>query len=210
MIKVIIADDHKLIRNGIKKLFENEVDIEVVAETGNPFKIINLIEKYNCDILLLDLIFPEKRGMEILKDIKIQKPETKVLVISIYAEDLYALRVLKSKAEGYISKDDDPLKILEAVRIIHAGHKYYSQNVYDELLELNISDMKKTAHSNLSDREFQVFMLLASGKSQTEIGDLLSLSLSTINTYRARVLQKLGLNSTAELIKYAYENKLQN
>lgn len=208
MIKLIIADDHMLIREGIKKLASNEVDIEIVAETDNPFEINTLLEKNDFDILLLDLNFPEKSGLDVLKDLKLIMPELKTLILSMHPEERYAIRALKAGASGYISKDSEPENIIKAIRKIATGRKYISPELSDQLLnELN-DDSNKSLHETLSDREFQVMQLIAEGKSQTNIAEQLFLSISTVNTYRSRILEKLKLKSTSDLIHYAIENKL--
>lgn len=208
MINIIIADDHKLIRDGLRKLIENEIDLKITAETDNPFEISRLLENFKCDILLLDLQFPNKSGLDVLKDLKIQKPDLKVLILSMHPEERYAIRSLKSGASGYISKDDDPMLVIKAVRKIHDGRKYISPQVSEQLINDLGSDSNKPMHEYLSDREFQVFILIAKGKSQTNIANELSLSVSTINTYRGRILDKLKLKTTSDLILYGIENKL--
>ncbi|MBK7106288.1 MAG: response regulator transcription factor [Ignavibacteriae bacterium] len=206
MIKIIIADDHKLIRAGLRKLVEHEIDIEVVAETENPNEISEIIKKTDADILLLDLQFPGKSGLDVLKDVKVIKPKLHVLILSMHPEERYAIRALKSGASGYVSKDTDPMLILEAIRKIYSGRKFISPELSEQLLFS--MDSNKPLHDYLSDREFQILHLIAKGKSQTKIADDLSLSVSTVNTYRGRILEKLKLKTTSELIHYAIENKL--
>lgn len=206
MINIIIADDHKLIREGLKKIIRDEIDIKIVGDTADPYKIPDLLKQNNVDILLLDLQFPERSGLDVLKDIKVSNPNLRVLIISMHPEERYAFRALKAGASGYISKDADPKNILDAIRRIHSGRKYISQDLSEQLLFSMDSD--KQLHQNLSDREFQVFQMIAQGKSQTNIADELSLSVSTVNTYKGRILEKLYLKNTSELIHYAIENKL--
>ncbi|MBK8945987.1 MAG: response regulator transcription factor [Ignavibacteriae bacterium] len=206
MIKVIIADDHKLIRAGLRKLFEHEIDIEIAAETEDPNKIIDLVKNISADILLLDLQFPGKSGLDILKDVKIVNPKLHVLILSMHPEERYAIRALKSGASGYISKDSDPDQILEAIRKIYSGRKFISPELSEQLLFS--MDSNKPLHEYLSDREFQILHLIAKGKTQTNIAEELSLSVSTVNTYRARILDKLNLKTTSDLIHYAIENRL--
>ncbi len=206
MISIIIADDHNLIRKGLRKIFENEIDINIVGETPDPYKIPDLLKNNDVDILLLDLQFPERSGLDVLKDIKAFHPNLKVLILSMHPEERYALRALKAGASGYISKDADSKYILEAIRRIHSGKKYISQELSEQLL-ISMNSGKKL-HEQLSDREFQVFQKIAEGKSQTNIANELLLSISTINTYKGRILEKLKLNSTSDLIRYAIENNL--
>lgn len=206
MIKVVIADDHKLIREGLQKILENEIDIKVVAGTDQPEQILELLNTHQPDILLLDLQFPTKSGLDILYDLKIQKPDQKVLILSMHPEERYAIRALKAGAYGYISKDEDPFKIIEAIRKINDGRKHISAAISEQLLFSLDGD--KPLHESLSDREFQVFQMIATGKSQTIIADELALGISTINTYRSRIIEKLNLKTTSDLIHYAIENKL--
>ncbi|MFZ1290355.1 MAG: response regulator transcription factor [Melioribacteraceae bacterium] len=206
MIKIIIADDHKLIRTGLRKLVEHEIDIEVIAETEDPNKILEIIKNIEADILLLDLQFPGKSGLDVLKDVKLLKPKLHVLILSMHPEERYAIRALKSGASGYISKDADPMIILEAIRKIYSGRKYLSPELSEQLLFS--MDSNKPLHDYLSDREFQILHLIAKGKAQTIIADELSLSVSAVNTYRTRILEKLQLKTTSELIHYSIENKL--
>lgn len=206
MIKVIIADDHKLIRAGLRKLFEHEIDIEIAAETEDPNKIIEIVKNTAADLLLLDLQFPGKSGLDILKDVKIVQPKLHVLILSMHPEERYAIRALKSGASGYISKDSDPDQILDAIRKIYSGRKFISPELSEQLLFSMNSN--KPLHEYLSDREFQILHLISKGKSQTNIADELSLSVSTVNTYRARILEKLKLKTTSDLIHYSIENRL--
>lgn len=206
MIKVIIADDHKLIRAGLRKLFEHEIDIEIAAETEDPNKIIEIVKNTAADLLLLDLQFPGKSGLDILKDVKIVQPKLHVLILSMHPEERYAIRALKSGASGYISKDSDPDQILDAIRKIYSGRKFISPELSEQLLFS--MDSNKPLHEYLSDREFQILHLISKGKSQTNIADELSLSVSTVNTYRARILEKLKLKTTSDLIHYSIENRL--
>lgn len=208
MIKVMLADDHLLLREGIKRVLKSEGDIEVIAETGDPFSVINLIQKSNPDIILLDLNFPGKSGMDILKEIKAMKLDVKVLVLSMYPEERFAVRSIKDGASGYLTKETASDVLITAIRKIYAGGKFISS----QLAEILVNDLTaangKQRHELLSDRELQVFMGISSGKSQTEIGAELNLSASTVNTYRTRVLEKLGLKTNAEIIYYAIQNKL--
>jgi len=208
MIKLFIADDHILIRKGLKDIFKDEMDLKVVGDSDNPFDTIKFIQKNEVDILILDINLPGKNGIDVLKDVKALKPEIKVLMLSMYPEERYAIRCLKAGAAGYIAKDNNIENILIAIQKISQGRKYISQHLAEQIAyELDITS-KKQIHEQLSDREFEVFLLLVNGKGQTEIANKLNLSISTINTYRRRILQKLNLKSIAELTRYALENKL--
>ncbi len=208
MIKVMIADDHILIREGLKKICATQNDIKVVADTESPFEIIDLLNKNEVDVLLLDINMPNKNGLEALKEIKAFKPVVKVLILSIHPEDRYAVRALKAGASGYISKNTDPMELIRAIRKIADGHKYISSELAEKLAQEVGVEKKSKGHELLSDREYQVFRLIAEGKSQHNIADDLALGISTVNTYRSRILDKLNLKSNAEIIYYAIENKL--
>ena len=208
MIKLIIADDHILIRNGLIKLFAQEIDIEVVADTNNPFEVPNLVSQYEFDILILDLNFPQKSGLDLLAELKLIHPKIKVLILSMHPEERYAIRTIKAGAMGYISKERDLNEIINAIRKIYSGRKYISPEFSDLLLNNFDKKNNNVPHENLSDREYQVLLMMAQGISQTDISDQLSLSRSTVNTYRSRILEKLNLKSSAEIILYAHENKL--
>lgn len=208
MIRVFIADDHSLIREGIKNLVSKEKDIEIIGETSDPTSVIEKVQKHNPDLLILDLSMPGKSGFDVLKDIRITSPETKVLIMTMIPEDQFAKRTFKAGALGYITKNSSPEELLVAIRKVSSGRKYISAS----LAEMLIEDLDETRDKNpqelLSDREFQVLRMMAEGKTQTEIAEELSISISTVNTYRSRILEKLELHSNADLIHYAYRNNL--
>lgn len=208
MINIFIADDHTLIREGIKKLLAQEIDIKLVGETSNPFEVVDQIIKSKCDILILDLSMPGKNGLDVLKEIKAQVPHVKVLIMTMLPEDQFAKRTLKAGASGYITKDRAGEELITAIRRVANGRKYVSQS----LAELLVDDLDGTSHKSpheiLSDREFQILKMMANGKSQTAIADELSISISTVNTYRGRIFEKLNLHSNAELIHFAFQNNL--
>lgn len=208
MIKLIIADDHILIRNGLKKLFAQEIDIEVIADTNDPFKIPDLVTNNEFDILVLDINFPQKNGLDILAELKLSHPNIKVLILSMHHEERFAFRSIKVGAMGYVSKERDLNEITNAIRKIYSGRKYISPEYSDLLLDNFDKKTNVALHENLSDREYQVLIMMAKGISQTDISQQLSLSRSTVNTYRSRILEKLKLKSNAELILYSHENKL--
>jgi len=209
MINILIADDHSLIREGFKKILSREDDLAVVGEAGNAAGIMDILSKNICDVIVLDISMPGKTGLDILSDIRIQYPNVKILILSMHSEEHYALRALKGGALGYLTKESAPDELITAIRKIHNGRMYISE-VVAEQLAYNIGGKKKEKllHEDLSDREFQVIQMLASGKSITDISDRLSISSSTVSTYRQRVMEKLNLKNTSELILYAIENHL--
>lgn len=208
MIQVYIADDHQLIREGLKKVLKGENGISVAGDTGNPDEILPFLDIHDTDVVVLDLNFPARSGLEILKDIKSIHPEVAVLILSMHPEEHYAVRALKAGASGYLTKESAPEELLAAIRKAGAGGKYISQALAEKLaFDLDLT-LGKVSHQMLSDREFEVMILMAKGKPQNEIASDLNLSPSTVNTYRARILEKMGFKSNAELVQYAVKNKL--
>jgi len=208
MIKVFIADDHALIREGIKNLLSPLSDIKLVGETANPYEIIEQIKINKCDVLILDLSMPGKNGLDVLKEIKSIFPETKILIMTMMPEDQFAKRTLKAGASGYLTKESAPDELITAIRRIASGRKYVSQSLAEKLAQDLDDTAEKPIQDLLSDREFQVMKMMAAGKSQTDIAIELSISVSTVNTYRSRILEKLNLKTNAELIHFAYQNNL--
>ncbi len=207
-LKVYLADDHLLIREGLKKILASEKDYLVVGESGHPDDVIDFFNENEADILILDLNMPGRSGLDVLKHVKKIKPETKILVLSMYPEDQFAERTIKAGASGYITKESASEELIKALRKIAKGGNYVSNSFAEKLLfkKKTISDQKP--HEFLSDRELQIMILLAQGKTQVEISNELALSTSTVNTYRSRILEKLNLRSNAEIIRYAIQNKL--
>ena len=208
MIKVFITDDHLLIREGFKKLLKDEIDIEVIGEAGNANDAMDFVLKNNVDVLILDINLPDKSGLDLLKEIKEFKPDLRVLILSMHPEDRFAMRVLRAGAYGYVTKESAGEELVKAIRKVHNGGKYVSATLAEKLVFEIQSGTDKPVHEILSDREFQVFQMIASGKTLAEIADGLSLAVTTVSTYRARILEKLNLHSNAELIHYAITNKL--
>ncbi len=208
MINIFIADDHALIREGIKKILSTVSDIKLVGETADPHEIPEQLKKLNCDILILDLSMPGKDGLDVLKELKNFSPLTKILIMTMHPEDQFAKRTLKAGASGYLTKESAPDELITAIRRIASGRKYVSQNLAEKLAQDLEDNSDKPVQDLLSDREFQILKMIASGKSQTDIADELSISASTVNTYRSRILEKLNLQTTADLIHFAYHNKL--
>lgn len=208
MIKIYIADDHQLIREGLKKVLKGEEGLTVAGDTGNPYEILPFLKNNEIDVVVLDLNFPDRNGLEILKDIKTIYPDIAVLILSMHPEEHYAVRVLKAGASGYLTKESASDELLAAIRKAGSGGKYISTALAEKLaFDLDVT-MSKSSHQVLSDREFEVMILIARGKPQNEIAAELNLSPSTVNTYRGRILEKMGFKSNAELVQYAVKNKL--
>ncbi len=203
MIRIFIADDHAVVREGVKHIFSETPDIKVVREAGSGQEVLENIGKQDYDLLLLDIAMPGRDGLEILKEIKAQKPKLPVLILSMFPEEQYALRALKSGASGYLTKDSIPNELVKAVRKVLRGGNYISSSFSEKLLTEITSDIKKPLHETLSDREFQIMRMIASGKTMNEIADELSLSSKTVYTYRARILEKMGMKNNMEVTHYA-------
>ena len=208
MINVFIADDHTLIREGFKKILERESDIQVVGEAGCAFEVLDFLKQYGCHILVLDLSLPDKNGLDLLGDIGKLYPTVKTLILTMHAEEHYAIRALKAGAAGYLTKETAPDELIMAIRSIVAGHYYISQNIAEQLAHSIGGKIDQMPHERLSDREFQIMRLLAGGKTTSEISQELSISTSTVSTYRQRIMRKLNVHSIADVILYAVNNRL--
>ncbi len=208
MIKVLIADDHSILRVGLKKIFREEQDIEVSAEAGNHHEILSILSTTMPDMLILDISMPGRNGLDTLKEIKSLYPKLKVLILSMHPEDRYAVRSIKAGAMGYVSKESAADELVNAIRKVYAGEQYISSTLAVKLAKYFETDLEKPAHELLSDREFQVLCMITSGKSIEYVAQELSLSPNTIATYRERVLSKLHLKSNVELTSYAHRNNL--
>ena len=208
MIKILIADDHAIVREGLKQILSESDDLAVADEASTGQEVLEKINKNDLDLVILDIAMPGRGGLDILKEIKTQKPKLPVLMLSMYPEEQYAVRVLKSGAAGYLTKESAPGELVMAIRQISQGKKYISPSLAEKLaVDLEISP-DKPSHETLSDREYQVMCMIASGKTLKEIADGLSLSIKTISTYRSRILEKMNLKTNAELTHYAIKNNL--
>jgi two-component system, NarL family, invasion response regulator UvrY len=208
MMRILIADDHAIVRRGLKQLLLEEYPSAVIEEVDDAEGLVNktLMEKW--DIVICDLSMPGRSGLDALRQIKQTSPSLPVLIMSMHPEDQYALRVLKAGASGYLGKDNIHDELISAIRTAMLGKKYITPSIAEKLAEAFDSDNEKAAHELLSDRELDVFKLLASGKSVSEIAAQLSLSITTVSTYRSRILEKMKIKSNAEMTRYALEMKL--
>jgi len=208
MIKVLIADDHPIVRQGMRQILSDIPDMEVAGEAVNAQEALDQVQAGGWDALVLDITMPDRTGFDILKDLKHVQPHLPVLVLSIHAEEQLAVRVLKAGASGYLTKENAPGELVKAIRKIVSGGKYISGSLAESLaFNLDVAS-DQSPHEALSDREFQVMQLMASGKTLAEIAEELSLSAKTVSTYRTRLLQKMNLETNAEIIRYAIENGL--
>ena len=208
MIRIIIADDHPIVRAGMKQIISEAADLMVADEADDGRKLLAKIRAESFDLVILDISMPHKDGMDVLKQLKVEKPKLPVIVLSIHPEDQYALRVLKAGASGYVTKTSAPDELINAIRKVCRGGKYISPAIAERLAFQLGSDFGKLPHEALSDREYQVLFMLASGKTVSEIAAELALSVKTVSTYRTRILEKMNLKNNAELIHYAFQNKL--
>lgn len=208
MIRILIADDHAIVREGLKQIVAEESDMKVTGEAANSDDVLSIIPKNSFDIAILDINMPGKSGLDLLKDLKIQFPKLPVLILSMYAEEQYGIRALKAGASGYLKKASVPEELVAAIRKIVLGGKYISQTLAEKLAENVDSSYDKLPHENLSDREYQVMCKIASGESAEQIAEDLSISIHTFYTYRNRILEKMNMKSNVELTQYVINNKL--
>jgi DNA-binding NarL/FixJ family response regulator len=208
MLKVLIVDDHPIVRQGLKQILEETSDIKAAGEASNWKETLKLIGENSYDLVLLDISMPGISGMEILKQIKSLRPKLPVLILSMYTEEQYGARVLRAGASGYLTKQSAPDELVLAIRRVCQGGKYVSPNLADRLIEYLGEDPTKPANEVLSDREYEVMLAIASGKTISKIADDMLLSIKTVSTYHGRILSKLQMKSDAELIRYALENQL--
>jgi two-component system, NarL family, invasion response regulator UvrY len=208
MIKILIADDHAVVRRGIMQILSEEKDIEVLGEASNSDEVLEQLYDQKWDLIILDLIMPGKSGLDTLIQIKQRIPELKVLVLSMHPEEEIAIRVLKSGASGYLKKDSVPEELIKAIRKVNGGGKYISSTLAESIFLAMDKDISRPPHEELSEREFQVLCLIATGNALSDIGKELSLSVKTISTYRTRVMEKLKLKTNIELTHYAIKHKL--
>ena len=208
MIKIIIADDHPLIREGFKKILSYESDIEICSIAENGTELLKILSKTKCDVVIADLNMPGKSGVDLIKDIKTSHPKTKVLVVSAYSEEEFGMRLLKSGISGYVPKDSAAEELVDAIRTVAQGQKYITKSLANKLASSFNQTPTSHPHEKLSDREFQILCLIAEGLSVNQIADKLSISSSTVNTYHTRICEKMDMKSNAELIRYAIQNKL--
>jgi DNA-binding NarL/FixJ family response regulator len=208
MIRVLIADDHAILRRGLIEILVRELKDPVWGEAEDAQQVLAQVRSHDWDLVILDVSMPGRSGIDVLTDLKLVRPKLPVLVLSMHPEDQYGKRVLKAGASGYMNKNTAPEELIKAIRKVLAGGRYVSPALAEKLaLDLN-EDHVRPRHEALSDREFEVLRLIASGKTVTQIAEGLHLSVATISTYRARILEKMNMTTTAELMRYAFQNHL--
>ncbi len=208
MIRVILCDDHAVVRRGIRDTISEAVDIQVVGEAGSYPELREQMRKIECDVLVLDLNMPGRGGLEVLAALREEGSTVKTLVVSMYPEDQYAIRCLRAGARGYLNKAGEPAEMVAAIRTVYQGRKYVTPEVAQMLVDNLSAPESEQLHASLSERELQTLQKIASGKKLSEIADELMLSPKTVSVYRARVLEKLHLSNNAELTVYAIRNSL--
>jgi two-component system invasion response regulator UvrY len=208
MLRILIADDHAIVRKGLKQLILDEFPSAEIGEVGNVEELIGQVMEDNWDLVVCDISMPGRSGLEALYEIKEINPSLPVLMISMHPEDQYALRVLKAGASGYLTKDSVHEDLIPAIQMVRIGRKYITPSVAQKLVGAISPDSNRQPHEYLSDREFDVFKRLASGKSISDIAHELSLKVTTVSTYRTRILEKMQVKTNADLTRYAIEKKL--
>jgi DNA-binding NarL/FixJ family response regulator len=207
-IRIVVADDHAIVREGLKQILAAQADFQVVAEASDGHEALKRVRELEFDVLLLDMSMPGKSGVELIKQVKSEKPKLRILVLTMHEEHQYAVRAIRAGASGYLTKEGASAQLVTAIRKVASGGAYISAEVAEQLALNAMPDATAAPHERLSDREFQVFRMIAEGKSVSEIADRLNLSVKTVSTHKANVLAKMGLSTQGELIRYALENNL--
>jgi len=208
VIRIVVADDHTIVREGLKQILGAQADFQVVAEASDGHEALKRVRELEFDVLLLDMSMPGKSGVELIKQVKAEKPKLRILILTMHEEHQYAVRAIRAGASGYLTKEGASAQLVTAIRKVASGGAYISAEVAEQLALNAMPDATAAPHERLSDREFQVFRMIAEGKSVSEIADRLNLSVKTVSTHKANVLAKMGLSTQGELIRYALENDL--
>lgn len=208
MTRIVLADDHAIVREGLKRIVGDVADFEVVGEAADGTEVMRAVRELEFDVLVLDLSMPGRSGMELIKLAKAEKPKLKILVLSMHQETQYAVRAIKSGASGYLTKESAPAQLEQAIRKIAGGGAYISAEVAEQLALGAMPGGESLPHESLSDREFQVFRALVAGEAVSDIAARLNLSVKTVSTHKANLMQKLGLANQTELVRYALKNGL--
>jgi two-component system invasion response regulator UvrY len=208
MIRILVVDDHTVVREGIKQILAGQEDMFVEDEAESGQEALNKLTKKNYDLILLDISMPGRSGLEILEEIKLKQPKLPVLILSMHPEEQYAVRTLRAGAAGYLTKASAPQELISAIRKVARGGKYVTASLAEKLAFELDAGAEKPRHEKLSNREYQVMLMLASGQSVTEVAEELCLSAKTITTYRTRILEKMDMKKNAELTLYSIKNNL--
>ncbi len=208
MIRIVIADDHTIMREGLKRILQEVEDIEVIGEAVDGFEVLATVRKAGFDLLLMDLSMPGRSGVDLIRQIKDEAPKLPILVLTMHEEEQYAVRAIRAGASGYLTKESAGTQLVTAIRKVASGRPFISLEVAEQLAIDAMPARHELPHKDLSDREFEVFNLLVSGKSITEIAVMLHLSVKTVSTHKTRILLKMDSNSLAELVQYAIAHGL--
>jgi DNA-binding NarL/FixJ family response regulator len=208
MIRIVVADDHTIVREGLKQLLSAALDLSVVGEAQNGQEVLQRVRELDFDVLLLDMSMPGKSGIELIKQVRAEKPKLRIMVLSMHQEPQYAVRAIRAGASGYLTKDGASAQLVSAIRKVAGGGAFITDSVAEQLALGAMPQAEGPPHHLLSDREFHVFQLLVSGKTVSDIAAELSLSVKTVSTHKARILQKMNMSNPAELIRYALHHQL--
>lgn len=209
VIEVLVVDDHALIRKGMKQILDDTSDIRVTGEAESGVQAIRMARENRYDLALLDITLPDKYGIDVLRQLRLQSPSMPVLILSMHPDEQYAMRSIKAGAAGYMNKQSAPQQLVTAIRQVASGRKYISSSLAEQLAEeLTQPGRQEASHQLLSNREYQTLCLMASGKSLSEMADIMSLSAKTVSVYRARMLEKMGFRNNADAIRYAVNHRL--
>lgn len=208
MIRIVVADDHTIVREGLKQLLSAAGDLAVVAEAQNGREVLERVRALDFDVLLLDISMPGKSGIELIKQVHVEKPKLRILVLSMHEEEQYAVRAIKAGASGYLTKESASAQLVSAIRKVAGGAAFITDSVAQQLALGAMPQAEGPPHTSLSDREFQVFRELVSGKAVSDIAAQLNLSVKTVSTHKARIMQKMNMSNPAELIRYAIHHRL--
>ena len=208
MIRILVVDDHAILRRGLRDILAHELEGVICGEAGNAQEVVAQVQRQPWDLVILDITMPGRSGLDLLGDLKKLRPELPVLILSMHPEDQYARRMLKAGAAGYMNKETAPKELVKAVRKVLAGGRYVSEALAEKLASDLSAGAANQYHETLSQREFEVLRMIASGKTISQIAEELHLGVSTVSTYRVRILEKLGMENNSELIRYALQNRL--
>jgi DNA-binding NarL/FixJ family response regulator len=207
-LRVVIADDHAIVREGLRRILEGQEGIEVVGEAMDGHEVMERVRAGAFDLLLLDLSMPGRSGIELIKQVRDESPKLRILVLTMHEEDQYAVRSIRAGAQGYLTKESAPSQLVYAIRKLAEGRPYISANVAEQLAMDAMPGGDDEPHKHLSDREFEVFQLLVGGRGVSEIAAQLHLSVKTVSTHKTRILQKMSVQSVADLVRYAILHRL--